>query len=95
VTTTRTPWEKILKFNELLANCLIFHTAVDLMRVLNQLQREGYPIVAADVGTLSPYMTKHLRRFGDYVLDLSPPVDHPEARLELMPGRDGRLGDFR
>jgi TnpA family transposase len=83
--------EKILKFNELLANCLIFHTAVDLMRVLNQLQREGYPIVAADVGTLSPYMTKHLRRFGDYVLDLSPPADHPEARLELMPGRDGAV----
>jgi hypothetical protein len=73
----------------LLANCLIFHTAVDLMRVLNQMQREGYPIVATDVGTLSPYMTRHLRRFGDYVLDLSPPTDHPEARLELMPAATG------
>lgn len=75
--------EKIVKFNELLANCLIFHTALDMMRVLNQLQREGYELDSADVASLSPYLTRHIRRFGDYVLDLSPPSEPPEAHLEL------------
>jgi hypothetical protein len=84
--------EKIVKFNELLANCLIFHRSVDMMRVLNQLQREGHAIDPADVATLSPYLTRHIRRFGDYELDLSPPADLPEAHLELNGGSGGPGG---
>ncbi len=89
--------EKIVKFNELVANCLIFRTSVDMMRVLNQLQREGYELDPADVATLSPYLTRHIRRFGDYVLDLSPPADLPEAHLELNGRRleAVEVGDFR
>ena len=77
-----TDLEKIVKFNELLADCLIFHTALNMMRVLNQLQREGRELDPADVAGLSPYPTRHIRRFGAYVLDLSPPSDLPEAHIE-------------
>ncbi len=89
--------EKIVKFNELLANCLIFQTSVDMMRVLNQLQREGHAIDPADVATLSPYMTRHIRHVGDYVLDLSPPADPPEAHRELNGRRPEAVeaGHFR
>lgn len=67
-----------------------------MMRVLNQLQREGYELDSADVASLSPYLTRHIRRFGDYVLDLSPPSEPPEAHLELNgmsgTGARGRRG---
>jgi Tn3 transposase DDE domain len=75
--------EKLVKFNELLANCVIFHTALDMTRVLNGLRAEGHPVHPEDVAALSPYLTHHLRRFGDYVLDLSPPPDPPPTHLDL------------
>jgi TnpA family transposase len=75
--------EKLVKFNELLANCVIFHTALDMTRVLNGLRAEGHPVPPEDVAALSPYLTHHIRRFGDYVLDLSPPPDPPPTHLDL------------
>jgi TnpA family transposase len=75
--------EKVVKFNELLANCVIFYNAVELTVVLNQLKAEGHPVRAEDVAALSPYTTAHIRRFGDYVLDLSPPGGAVAVRLDL------------
>jgi hypothetical protein len=68
-----------------------------MMRVLNQLQREGHAIDPADVATLSPYLTRRIRRFGDDVLDLSPPADPLEAHLELNGRRPEavEVGHFR
>jgi hypothetical protein len=50
-----------------------------------------------DVAALSPYLTHHIRRFGDYVLDLSPPPDPPPAHLDLEerePGASPAPGGF-
>jgi TnpA family transposase len=33
--------EKMIRFNSLLANCVIFHTALDMMAVMRQLPAEG------------------------------------------------------
>jgi Tn3 transposase DDE domain len=66
---------KMIKYNHLVANLLIFHTAVGMTRALDTLATEGYgPAIAAEAlaGT-SPYLTEHLNRFGSYVLDLSTP----------------------
>jgi TnpA family transposase len=89
--------EKLVKFNELLANCVIFHTALDMTRVLNGLRAEGHSVHPEDVAALSPYLTHHIRRFGDYVLDLSPPSDPPPAHLDLEerePGASPAPGSF-
>lgn len=51
--------------------------------MLNQLQANGHRVTAAAVGGLSPYTTSHIRRFGDYVLDESPPPDAVRTRLDL------------
>ena len=32
---------------------------------------EGFAVSAEDLKTLSQYLTKHFRRFGDYVVDMS------------------------
>ena len=78
--------EKIIKFNELLANCVIYSTACDITDAANALAADGYPIDTDDLATISPYITHTIRRFGDWVLDLSPPDAAPVTRLDLVPG---------
>lgn len=75
--------EKIVKFNELLANCVIFYNAAALTDILNQLAADGHPVTSDDVAALSPYTTKHVLRFGDYVLDLTPPTTTVNTHLRL------------
>jgi Tn3 transposase DDE domain len=48
--------EKIIKFNTLLANCVIFHTALDMTAVLRELASEGWDLTPAALGSLSPYI---------------------------------------
>ncbi|WSG18841.1 transposase [Nonomuraea sp. NBC_01738] len=61
--------EKLVKFTNLLANLVAFHTALDLTEVIRSLISEGWQISAADIATLSPYLTRHIRRFGAYATD--------------------------
>ena len=62
---------KVVKYNHLLSNCLLFFTVASMSRVLTELRAEGYPIDAEAVAALSPYTTTHPTRFGRYSLDLS------------------------
>lgn len=61
--------EKIIKFGALLANCVIFHTVVDMTTVIRDLIAEGWEITAEDLAVLSPYLTAHIQRFGVYATD--------------------------
>ena len=54
----------------MIANAVIFHNVVDLTNILRDLKREGYLIMREDVAALSPYMNSHIKRFGDYSIDL-------------------------
>lgn len=80
--------EKIIKFNALHANCVIFYNAAQLTNVLNQLADEGQPAEKEHVAALSPYTTKHVLRFGDYVLDLTPPTEEITGHLQLQPDKN-------
>ncbi|MFD3920181.1 Tn3 family transposase [Streptomyces sp. NPDC058595] len=75
--------EKIIKFNELLANCLIFHTAVDITKVVNGLIGEGWEIDPVDLATITPYITSKIRRFGTWHLDMEPPDHEAVGQLRL------------
>ena len=69
--------EKVIKFNSLLANCVIFHTTLDMTAAVRQLLAEGWAIDPCDLATMAPYLTEGIKRFGEYVLDdLS---EEPEA----------------
>jgi len=70
--------EKLIKYNNLVANALIFQNVIDQTRIIRNLIGEGFRVSAEDLKTLSPYQTAHIKRFGDYVVDLSeipPPLD--------------------
>jgi len=63
--------EKRLKYLDLVANAVILHNAVDLSMVIQQLKTEGFKFDRSMLATLSPYLTRHLKRYGDFVIDLT------------------------
>jgi TnpA family transposase len=75
--------EKLIKFNQLVANCCLYSTAVDLTGAVNQLVAGGWMIDPEDVATLSPLITSAIRRFGDWHLDLTPPETTGDGRLAV------------
>ena len=70
-TNNRDEQRKIIKYNHLVANCLIFYNVFEVSRILNELIQEGHAVDIEIMGALSPYMTKHINRFGRYSLDLN------------------------
>src|SRR6266568_5195695 len=70
---------KLIKYNHLLANCLIFHNVCMMTRALYRLRAEGVPVEPDSVAALSPYIRSHITRFGQYNVDLSrkpAPIDY-------------------
>lgn len=78
--------ERVVKFNELIANCAIYSTALDITDAANALAAEGHVVDPDDLATVSPLITRTIRRFGDWHLDLTPPEDVIATRLDLAPG---------
>jgi TnpA family transposase len=75
--------EKRIKYNDLIANAAILQNVIDVGRILRELEGEGRPASKEDLAYLSPYLTRSIKRFGDYVIDLgrSPaPLDEEVAR---------------
>ncbi|SFQ42352.1 Tn3 family transposase [Salibacterium halotolerans] len=77
--------EKAIKYNDLVANAVVFQNVVDLTLVLRSLSYEGYEINNDDIADLSPYITRHIKRFGDYVIDLNSPPEPLDGKLTLKP----------
>jgi hypothetical protein len=67
-----------LKYLDVLANAVMLQTVADMADVLRDLGRNGYVVEADTLAALSPYPTAHLKRFGDYVVD----VDTPPKSLD-------------
>jgi hypothetical protein len=78
--------EKAVKLTSLLGNCVIFHTTLDLMEVVRELQAEGWRITGEDLAAISPYLTDHIMRFGTYAtteLTVRPDAFDPHLDIEF------------
>jgi Tn3 transposase DDE domain len=75
--------DKLIKLNELMANCVIYNTTLDITDVVNDLVAERAQVERVDLATISPYVTTPIRRFGDWKLDLTPPPAAVLGRLAL------------
>ena len=62
--------EKQLKYMNLVANAIMLSNVVDLTNVINQMIQEGKRVTPKLISKLSPYMRQHIRRFGQYTLDM-------------------------
>ena len=75
--------EKAVKYNDLVANAVIFHNVVEQTRIIKSLIRSGWKITPEDVAALSPYVTSHVKRFGDYLIDVDVLPEPYEIELAL------------
>ena len=78
------------KYLDIVATSSIVQTVVDMSYAIRDLIHEGYPVTRADVATLSPYITRTIKRFGDYVVNLdvipTPLVGAMELPLDDIQG---------
>ena len=59
---------KIIKYNHLIANLLIFHNCHTMTQALKELEAEGMQLTPELLAAFSPYRTHHANRFGMYEL---------------------------
>ncbi|MEU1868384.1 Tn3 family transposase [Streptomyces gardneri] len=74
----------------LLTNAVIFHNALDIAEIVRQLQEEGYAVDPEDLAHISPYLTEHVRRFGEYStheFGLVPEAYDPHLDVDFSPLR--------
>ncbi|GAA3263573.1 hypothetical protein GCM10020216_106480 [Nonomuraea helvata] len=60
---------KLIKFNTLLANLVVFHNALDISDIVRNLVAEGRQITADQLGQIAPWLRAHISRFGAYATD--------------------------
>ena len=72
---------KLIKYNHLVANCVIFHNVQAMTRILHELMEEGNTYGSDVLSRLSPYLTEHINRFGNYTLNLN--RNKPSLRYEM------------
>jgi TnpA family transposase len=78
-TNNREEQRKIIRYNHLVANSLIFHNVFTISQILQQLVMEGFTVEPATIAAISPYWTQHVNRFGVYTLNLErrpPTIDY-------------------
>ena len=57
---------KIIKYNHLISNLVIFHNCHTITGALKELEKDGVKLTPELLAGLSPYRTHHLNRFGLY-----------------------------
>ena len=74
---------KLIKYNHLVANLLIFHNVCTLTNLLNQLAQEGHEFDEETIAATSPYIRAHINRFGDYILNMERKQPLPSGGFTL------------
>jgi hypothetical protein len=71
-------WEAVYILDGLLKNTsdIQFYNVFEISRILQEYIQAGNTLESEIIGALSPYLTKHINRFGSYSLDLNrkPPI---------------------
>jgi len=61
---------RVVKYNQLVANLVILFNCEHMTSILADMIEKGEPITPELLAKLSPFRTRHINRFGDYLLDL-------------------------
>ena len=80
----RAEQRKIIRYNHLVANLVIFHNVVEMTKVIKQLVAEGVEITPEILERLSPYKIGHLNRFGYYELQFDNVPDPIPEDLDFL-----------
>jgi TnpA family transposase len=74
---------KIIKYNHLVANLIIFHNVYSMTNILNDLAQEGFSIDRSLLASLSPYQRDHINRYGDYSLNVQKQAPPLKFKMEI------------
>lgn len=77
---------KIIKYNHLVTNSVILYNVFSISNVLNSLLQEGYQFDGKTLEALSPYITHHINRFGDYHLNFDKELPPLRFDIEVVSG---------
>jgi TnpA family transposase len=77
--------EKRLKYLDLVASAVILQNTVDMSLAIQTLAAQGERVNHRFVDRLSPYITRHIKRYGDYVVNLQNIPQPFEAAIHLPP----------
>jgi len=61
--------EKAVKYCDILTNAVMLQNISDMTEIIASLKDEGHIITKDDMSYLCPYLTAHLKRFGDIVMN--------------------------
>lgn len=86
-TNDRELQQKIIRYNHLVANCVIFYNVMLLTRAVKELREEGEEVPEDLLARLNPYMTEHINRLGEYRLDLSRVPPEPDYDFNFAPAQ--------
>lgn len=75
--------EKAIKYNMIVTNSIILQNLIDISEIIFQMKNEGYKILREEIALLSPYLTEHIKRFGDYIIDLTPIAAIPDQIRDI------------
>ncbi len=75
--------EKRFKYLDLVASAVILQNTVDMSLAIQTLMAQGETVNYRLVKALSPYVTRHLKRYGDYVVNLHNIPQPMEAAINL------------
>ncbi len=79
---SRDEQRKFIKYNHLVANCLSFYNVFSMTKIVNELIEERCHITKEELSALSPYITKHVNRFGYYQLNLEQKI--PSLQFDIL-----------
>jgi TnpA family transposase len=77
--------EKRLKYLDLIASAVILQNTVDMSLAIQALAAQGYSVNHKTIAALSPYVTRHLKRYGNYVVNLQNIPQPFEMAIHLPP----------
>jgi len=80
--------QKLIKYNHLVANLVVFHNVQQMTNVLADLREEGVEIDQQMLAGLAPYRTLHINRFGEYALDINREVPSIDFERRILPLAD-------
>ncbi|MEV7304101.1 Tn3 family transposase [Streptomyces clavifer] len=69
----------------------MFHNALDIAEIIRQLLEEGWELAPEDLAHISPYLTEHIKRFGEYStheLGIQPETYDPKLDVDFTQLRD-------
>jgi len=82
--TVRNEQQKVILYNHLVANLVIYHNAQEMQRALAELAGAGWEITPEMIEALGPYRTRHINRFGLHEVNVDRSIEGLRESSQIL-----------